>query len=187
MIGQRGVSLSGGQRARVGLARAVYSDADIFLLDDPLSAVDATVGQHIFDKCICDELSGRIRILVTHQLQHLHRADEIVVLKEGRILDHGSHDHISQDSTVSKMLADYKTANIKALSTDHRDPLSFKDDLSERMGRDMIEEDEDRVAGSVSWRLYWDYLSIGLPAPLIICLVVVFIVAQGNRVIKGFL
>lgn len=50
LIGDRGVSLSGGQRARVSLARALYTDADIYLLDDPLSAVDAAVGRHIFDK-----------------------------------------------------------------------------------------------------------------------------------------
>ncbi|EDO28478.1 predicted protein, partial [Nematostella vectensis] len=68
MIGQRGVSLSGGQRSRVSLARAVYSDADIFLMDDPLSAVDARVGQHIFDECIMGELGNKLRILATHQL-----------------------------------------------------------------------------------------------------------------------
>ena len=67
-IGHRGVSLSGGQRARVSLARALYSDADIYLLDDPLSAVDAKVGKHLFDHCICGFLSGRTCVFVTHQL-----------------------------------------------------------------------------------------------------------------------
>lgn len=68
-IGERGLNLSGGQKQRVSLARAVYSNRDIILLDDPLSAVDAHVGKHIFEKCIKKELKGKSVILVTHQLQ----------------------------------------------------------------------------------------------------------------------
>uniref|UniRef100_A0A4W6FWX0 Multidrug resistance-associated protein 4 n=1 Tax=Lates calcarifer TaxID=8187 RepID=A0A4W6FWX0_LATCA len=77
MVGDRGSNLSGGQKARVSLARAVYQDADIYLLDDPLSAVDAEVG-----RCICGLLRKKPRILVTHQLQYLKAADQIIVLKE---------------------------------------------------------------------------------------------------------
>lgn len=68
-IGERGLNLSGGQKQRISLARAVYSNRDIFLLDDPLSAVDAHVGKHIFEECIKKELRGKSIILVTHQLQ----------------------------------------------------------------------------------------------------------------------
>lgn len=68
-IGERGLNLSGGQKQRISLARAVYSNKDIFLLDDPLSAVDAHVGKHIFEECIKKELHGKSVILVTHQLQ----------------------------------------------------------------------------------------------------------------------
>lgn len=79
-VGERGASLSGGQRARVNLARAVYRDADLYLLDDPLSAVDARVGRHLFDECIKGFLKSKTRILVTHQLQYLQQADTIIVL-----------------------------------------------------------------------------------------------------------
>uniref|UniRef100_A0A4W6CXA6 ATP-binding cassette, sub-family C (CFTR/MRP), member 4 n=1 Tax=Lates calcarifer TaxID=8187 RepID=A0A4W6CXA6_LATCA len=82
LIGDRGATLSGGQKARLNLARAVYQEADIYLLDDPLSAVDAEVGKHLFEQCICGLLRNKCRILVTHQLQHLKAADQIVVLKE---------------------------------------------------------------------------------------------------------
>lgn len=68
-IGERGLNLSGGQKQRISLARAVYSNKEIFLLDDPLSAVDAHVGKHIFEECIKKELQGKSVILVTHQLQ----------------------------------------------------------------------------------------------------------------------
>ncbi|CAH2223667.1 multidrug resistance-associated 4 [Pelobates cultripes] len=90
VIGDRGVTLSGGQKARVNLARAVYQDADIYLLDDPLSAVDAEVGRHLFEKCICQALRKKLCILVTHQLQYLSAAKQILILKEGQMVGKGT-------------------------------------------------------------------------------------------------
>lgn len=81
VIGEGGVSLSGGQKARVNLARCLYVDADIYLLDDPLSAIDTRVGAHIFQKAIQGMLDGKIRILVTHQLQYLRGNDQVLALK----------------------------------------------------------------------------------------------------------
>lgn len=68
-IGERGVNLSGGQRQRISLARAVYANRELYLLDDPLSAVDAHVGKHIFEECIKKMLKDKTIVLVTHQLQ----------------------------------------------------------------------------------------------------------------------
>ena len=79
--GEKGISLSGGQKARIGLARCLYVEADIYLLDDPLSAVDVHVGRHIFDYAINGFLKGKIRVLVTHQLQYLQNVDQILVLE----------------------------------------------------------------------------------------------------------
>ncbi|XP_070687523.1 ATP-binding cassette sub-family C member 12 [Pempheris klunzingeri] len=90
-IGERGLNLSGGQKQRISLARAVYSNKDIFLLDDPLSAVDAHVGKHIFEECIKKELQGKSIILVTHQLQYLEFCDDILVLEDGEIQESGDH------------------------------------------------------------------------------------------------
>lgn len=81
IVGERGSSLSGGQRARVNLARAVYRQADLYLLDDPLSAVDPRVARHLFERCILGYLKDKTRILVTHQLQFLRQADSIVFLE----------------------------------------------------------------------------------------------------------
>lgn len=81
IIGEGGVSLSGGQKARVNLARCLYVDADIYLLDDPLSALDTRVSAHIFQKAIQGLLHGKIRVLVTHQLQYLRGDDQVLVLK----------------------------------------------------------------------------------------------------------
>ncbi|XP_031216906.1 multidrug resistance-associated protein 4 [Mastomys coucha] len=91
VIGDRGATLSGGQKARVNLARAVYQDADIYLLDDPLSAVDAEVGKHLFQLCICQALHEKITILVTHQLQYLKAASHILILKDGEMVQKGTY------------------------------------------------------------------------------------------------
>ncbi|XP_064419000.1 canalicular multispecific organic anion transporter 1 [Latimeria chalumnae] len=95
-IGEKGINLSGGQKQRVSLARAVYSNADIYLLDDPLSSVDAHVGKHIFEKVIGPNgvLKNKTRILVTHGVSFLPKVDEIVVLVNGRISEVGSYKNL---------------------------------------------------------------------------------------------
>ena len=87
VVGEHGIVLSGGQRARVSLARAVYADADIYLLDDPLSAVDFKVGRHIFEKCIEGLLAQKTRLITSHQEQLMKEADNVIVLYKGRVLD----------------------------------------------------------------------------------------------------
>lgn len=85
IVGERGASLSGGQKARISLARSVYRKAAIYLLDDPLSAVDTHVGKHLFDQCMRDYLRHNIVILITHQLQFLQHADQIVIMERGEL------------------------------------------------------------------------------------------------------
>ncbi|RTG88243.1 ATP-binding cassette, subfamily C (CFTR/MRP), member 4 [Schistosoma bovis] len=84
-VGERGSGLSGGQKARIALARTAYSRQEVLLLDDPLAAVDARVSNHLFQKCICGFLSDRLRFLVTHQHQLLPYMDRILILKESSI------------------------------------------------------------------------------------------------------
>jgi len=94
LVGERGISLSGGQKARVSLARCLYVDADVYLMDDPLSAVDTHVGRHLFDKAINGFLKDKTRILVTHQLQYLKGVDKILVLKEVNWYSFSNHQYI---------------------------------------------------------------------------------------------
>uniref|UniRef100_A0AAX7SZW9 Multidrug resistance-associated protein 1 n=1 Tax=Astatotilapia calliptera TaxID=8154 RepID=A0AAX7SZW9_ASTCA len=95
-IGEKGVNLSGGQKQRVSLARAVYCDRTVYLLDDPLSAVDAHVGKHIFDQVIGPQglLKDKTRVLVTHGLSYLPQADLILVMMKGEISEVGSYQHL---------------------------------------------------------------------------------------------
>jgi len=95
-IGERGINLSGGQKARVSIARAVYSRADIILLDDPLAAVDRHVGDVIFERCVRRALKGKTVILVTNQLERLERVDRVVVLRDGSITESGTHAELMQ-------------------------------------------------------------------------------------------
>lgn len=92
-IGEKGINLSGGQKQRVSIARAVYSGAEIFIFDDPLSAVDSHVGKHIFDNVMGETgmLKGKTRFLVTHAISFLPKVDEIFVMINGEISESGSY------------------------------------------------------------------------------------------------
>ncbi|XP_052868167.1 ATP-binding cassette sub-family C member 4-like [Anopheles cruzii] len=115
MIGERGAALSGGQKARISLARAVYRRADVFLLDDPLSAVDAHVGKHLYDLCLGPQ--GRLgalkttRILVTHQVHFLKDADWVVVMNDGRVQAQGTPHELAQNGIDFVELVEKKVAD----------------------------------------------------------------------------
>ncbi|XP_069884465.1 ATP-binding cassette sub-family C member 3 [Dipodomys merriami] len=109
-IGEKGINLSGGQRQRVSLARAVYSDADVFLLDDPLSAVDSHVAKHIFDQVIGPQgvLAGKTRVLVTHGISFLPQTDVIIVLADGKVSEMGHYSALLQhDGSFANFLHNY--------------------------------------------------------------------------------
>nr|XP_013004976.1 canalicular multispecific organic anion transporter 2 isoform X2 [Cavia porcellus] len=109
-IGEKGINLSGGQRQRVSLARAVYSNADIFLLDDPLSAVDSHVAKHIFDHVIGPEgvLAGKTRVLVTHGISFLPQTDFIIVMADGQVSEMGPYSELMQrDGSFANFLRNY--------------------------------------------------------------------------------
>ena len=189
-IGQRGVILSGGQRARVSLARAIYSDADIYLLDDPLSAVDAKVGKHLFDRCIKDFLHGRMRILVTHQLQFLKETDSIVVLRNGSVICKGTYTRIEEDSQVAAgCFAAQENKDFNGLQNNNGTSSVFIEDTLNSMSParehhdrvDLVDEAEDRMVGTVKWWLYWQYLRAALPTVLIVSLTVFFAIVQGKQ------
>ena len=184
-IGQRGVSLSGGQRARICLARALYSDADIFLLDDPLSAVDVHVGNHLFKECIRGLLSEKICVLVTHQHQFLSSMDTIFVIEQGSITCQGTYNELQDKDILSKFVAVGKESQRKeslsgAVYLRRRlTTMSLVLAADEGARNDLEEEDEERMVGSVTWRLYWRYFRSAFPAVLLSCLFFLVLFVQG--------
>ncbi|CAF3896965.1 unnamed protein product, partial [Rotaria sp. Silwood1] len=107
LVGDQGVMLSGGQKAHVNMARVLYRDADIYLLDDPLGAVDANVSKHLFEKSIKKYLHDKICILVTHQIQFLQDATIIIVLDNGEMIQMGTYEELLiSSSTFAQLLED---------------------------------------------------------------------------------
>ncbi|KAF7212702.1 ATP-binding cassette sub-family C member 12 isoform X1 [Nothobranchius furzeri] len=153
-IGERGLNLSGGQKQRVSLARAVYSNKDIFLLDDPLSAVDAHVGKHIFEECIKKELQGKSVILVSHQLQYLEFCDDILVLEDGEVLEAGDHQTLMKaDGRYAQLIRNYQMEQSKTQKEEEEVPPNDAAETKELRQRtdsgienpafDMSDETED--------------------------------------------
>jgi ABC-type multidrug transport system fused ATPase/permease subunit len=113
-IGEKGINLSGGQKQRISLARALYSRADIYMLDDPLSAVDAHVGKHIFDQVIGPNglLKNKTRLFVTNSLSYLPQTDQIFMLDGGSIVEMGSYDELrKRDGLFADFIRNYLTKN----------------------------------------------------------------------------
>ncbi|XP_006903270.1 PREDICTED: multidrug resistance-associated protein 9-like, partial [Elephantulus edwardii] len=139
-IGERGLNLSGGQRQRISLARAVYSNHDIYLLDDPLSAVDAHVGKHVFEECIKKMLRGKTIVLVTHQLQFLESCDEVILLEDGEICERGTHPKLmEQRGHYAKLIH-----NLRGLQ--FKDPEHiYNAAMMEALEESPAERDEDTV------------------------------------------
>jgi ABC-type dipeptide/oligopeptide/nickel transport system ATPase component len=104
----QGVNVSGGQKQRIAIARAVYANADVYLFDDPLSALDAKVGRKVFRQCIQQELGQKTRVMVTNQLQYVPEADKVVVLKGGMIAESGTYAELmaQKGSVLAEMMAD---------------------------------------------------------------------------------
>jgi len=109
-VGEKGITLSGGQKARISLARTVYARADIYLLDDPLSSVDAHVARHLFDKVIGPNglLRGKARILCTNAIPFCQQADELIMVRDGKILERGTFQSVlANQGDLKKLIDDF--------------------------------------------------------------------------------
>ncbi|XP_044727627.1 ATP-binding cassette sub-family C member 4-like isoform X2 [Chrysoperla carnea] len=186
IVGERGVSLSGGQRARINLARAVYREADIYLLDDPLSAVDTHVGKHLFEDCVNSYLRDKVCILITHQLQYLKEVDQILILNNGSIEAEGSFDELKDSGLdFAKLLQESKEEEEE--TTEVAAPYSRTRQGSIQSIVSSIEEsradapavvEEQRASGSVDASVYKAYFVNGGNCCVLTVLAGLFCLAQ---------
>ena len=191
VVGERGEVLSGGQRARVSLARAVYADADLYLLDDPLSAVDFKVGQHIFEKCFKGLLSHKTRVITSHQEQLMKEADHVIVLYKGRVLGRGTFTELNDKGILNTTVdLQYEKMNENSSGKSFRAKSEEKHDVSDSRGgivpqtyeaKGLQISKEDRTIGVVSSKLYWNYFRSGVPSLVIIAVLCLCLSTQGNH------
>ncbi|XP_077262946.1 LOW QUALITY PROTEIN: ATP-binding cassette subfamily C member 4-like [Temnothorax americanus] len=199
MVGERGITLSGGQRARVNLARAVYRQADLYLLDDPLSAVDSRVARHLYRKCITEYLHGKTRILVTHQLQFLKRADHIVVLDRGfmkmqgsynelvksnkdfiRMMDNLSHEAQKKEEDIRRAseMSMRKTSIIRRASKLSTASSIIHSDIGDSDYAENSPEAEIMARGRMSGKVYKEYFHHGGNYFTLFMLLLLFVISQ---------
>ena len=159
IIGEKGINLSGGQRARINLARAVYAEADIYLLDDPLSAVDAHVGRSLFEDCICDYLKEKTIILVTHQLQYLNSVDNVYVLSNGTIEVEGSFQDLRMSGLdfLSVLQAIEEEEEKEEVDKDMKSLMGDVQLSEVTSDQEREEVAEQRTIGKLSSQIYWSY------------------------------
>ncbi|XP_042225839.1 multidrug resistance-associated protein 5-like isoform X2 [Homarus americanus] len=166
-IGERGINLSGGQKQRVNLGRAVYSDRDIYLMDDPLSAVDTKVAKHIFNYCIKEALADKTIIFVTHAPHFLEKCDEIILMQEGKIAERGTHaeliarkgeyfDMIGFDSTPDRDKAEEKLEANEEQESEKKD----NDNKENTVGNGKLITEETRGTGTVSNKVYLTFIKV---------------------------
>ena len=174
--------MSGGQKQRVSTARAAYCDADVFIFDDPLSALDPEVAESVFDECILKLLEGKTRLLVTNQLNCLPRCDSVVALgKHGKVLEVGKYENLIADkrSEVSRLLRGVTPSSRRIV----KDKKSESDDnkTDKAVGKELMTK-EERNTGSVKLGVYTHYMRAGggfLPAILVL---VAYLMSTGANV-----
>ncbi|XP_068648270.1 ABC transporter C family member 8 [Aristolochia californica] len=176
-IGQRGLNMSGGQKQRIQLARAVYGDADTYLLDDPFSAVDAHTAAILFHECVMAALEKKTVILVTHQVEFLTEVDRILVMVGGQITQSGTYEELLRSGTAFEQLVTAHQEAMTALESkrnlmqdesekgDQMESKGFP--LSEQMSQEEISNlnlstvqltEDEEMETHIGWKPYFDYI-----------------------------
>ncbi|KAF8030774.1 hypothetical protein BT93_D0071 [Corymbia citriodora subsp. variegata] len=177
-IGERGVNISGGQKQRVSMARAVYSNSDVYIFDDPLSALDAHVGRQVFNSCIKEELRGKTRVLVTNQLHFLPQVDRIILVHEGMVKEEGTFEELSksgllfqklmenagkmeeqteEDEEVERKNMEEKTSQTATNGIINELPNDQGRGKKSKGGKSVLIKQEERETGIVSWKVLSRY------------------------------
>ncbi|XP_024982352.1 ABC transporter C family member 12-like isoform X2 [Cynara cardunculus var. scolymus] len=202
-IGERGVNISGGQKQRVSMARAVYSNSDVYIFDDPLSALDTHVGREVFENCIKEELRGKTRVLVTNQLHFLPQVDKIILVSEGMIKEEGTFEELSQNGFLFRKLMekvgkmdDHMDGSKGRTNPDHGSSKQCTDEVVDELVNDpsittkrnrksVLIRQEDRQTGIVSWKVLARYQDALGGLWVVLILVACYISTEVLRILSS--
>jgi ATP-binding cassette subfamily C (CFTR/MRP) protein 1 len=183
-IGQRGLNMSGGQKQRIQLARAVYNDADVYLLDDPFSAVDAHTAAVLFYDCVMTALAEKTVVLVTHQVEFLTETSRILVMEGGQVSQQGKYSELLESGTAFEKLVSAHQSSITALDTSASQQNQVQGQQvpdeniapsalqATRQASDIevaakgpsatiqLTEEEEKGIGDLGWKPYKDYINV---------------------------
>ncbi|KAI3810261.1 hypothetical protein L1987_19872 [Smallanthus sonchifolius] len=191
VIGERGINLSGGQKQRLQIARALYQDADIYLLND------AHTGSHLFKECVLGFLASKTVIYVTHQVEFLPVADLVLVLKGGRIKQAGKYNDILDSgsdfmelvgahkealSIIDSINTNFESENTKVIEKE-RDEVKSDDT---KVTKGQIVQKEEREKGSVGFSIYWKYITSAYGGALVPCILLAAIVFELLQVASNY-
>ena len=192
-IGEKGVNLSGGQKARISLARAMYCDNDIYILDDPISALDAHVGKNIMNNCIMGYLKGKTIILATHALQYAAFADKIYYMKNGEINWEGTYNELIKQQFYS-LFAEKINSKLKEEKEQEQDKnFNFGDNISnlkinhKNLNKGKIQritKDETKEVGKINKQVFFNYFSYIGGSYFCMALITILFSWQGLKIMS---
>ncbi|CAD8187873.1 unnamed protein product [Paramecium pentaurelia] len=192
MIGEKGINLSGGQKARISLARAIYSGAQIILLDDPLSALDVHVGNFIMKECFLKHLSSKTRVLSTNALNFCQYTDYIYLIQNGKIIDEGNFGKISQSTKFqeieqSNVLKTNQKTDVQQNQTQTTQSKiqSIQQNKNKAKTEDIILK-EDRQIGKVDYEVYQKYFIYNGGLKNYVILILIMILWIISQLISNF-
>ncbi|NXQ47309.1 MRP7 protein, partial [Catharus fuscescens] len=157
-VGENGVTLSGGQKARIALARAIYQEKELYLLDDPLAAVDADVANHIMRKCIFGALKHKTRVLCTHRTEFLEKADALLLMDNGRIVKTGTPADILPLVEAFPKFKDTDKGHKDQAPNEQGQEEAIKTEAEEpTQNNNLIHKEEEKKEGAVAFEVYKAY------------------------------
>ncbi|XP_041038600.1 multidrug resistance-associated protein 5 isoform X1 [Carcharodon carcharias] len=195
-VGEHGANLSGGQRQRISLARALYSDRSIYILDDPLSALDAHVGNHIFNNAIKKQLKWKTVLFITHQLQYLVDCDEVLLMKDGCITERGSHEELMiLNGDYAAMFNNLQLGDTPHVEVNNKNKTNnslkkpqekgqtgpVKKERNTNKAADQLIQSEDKAKGAIPWSVYGVYIQAA-GGPLAFFLVMILFVLNVGSI-----
>eukprot|EP00731_Ephydatia_muelleri_P021891 Em0014g482a len=190
IVGERGGTLSGGQKARVSLARAIYVDYDVYLLDDPLSAVDAVVAQHIFERCICGLLKDRLVVLVTHQLHFAEQADRVLALNDGKMVAYGNVQLLRANIVTPEKLLDIKKDDNKQKVSNSasfdKNETDEENCPSNQTRKPTVNIHEEKSHGTTTLKTHIQYFKMGASPLSLLLAIGVLVIGEVSRVISDW-